>query len=160
MSAFGGIVAVNRPVTAALAEALAPVFTEVVVAPAFDDDALEVLAGRRRTCACSRPHAARRRRRSTCAPIDGGLLVQTADAVHASTGRRGTVVTERSPTDDEWADLEFAWQVVRHGQLERHRAGQGRPGRRHRRRPAEPASTPARIAAEKAAGRAAGGACA
>ena len=49
VSAFGGIVAVNRPVTAAMAEPLTEVFTEVVVAPGFDDDALEICS-RRRTC--------------------------------------------------------------------------------------------------------------
>ena len=47
MSAFGGIVALNRPVPVALAEALAPVFTEVVVAPGYDDDALAVLTAKK-----------------------------------------------------------------------------------------------------------------
>ena len=55
VSAFGGIVAANRPVPAALAEALAPVFTEVVVAPSFDDDALSVLGAKKNLRVLSAP---------------------------------------------------------------------------------------------------------
>ena len=55
VSAYGGIVAVNRPVTVAMAEALAPVFTEVLVAPGFEADALGAPAREARTCASSRP---------------------------------------------------------------------------------------------------------
>ena len=52
VSAFGGIVAVNRPLSAAAATALAPVFTEVVVAPGYEDEALGHADARSRTCAC------------------------------------------------------------------------------------------------------------
>jgi phosphoribosylaminoimidazolecarboxamide formyltransferase/IMP cyclohydrolase len=156
VSAFGGIVAVNRPVPVALAEALAPVFTEVVVAPAFEDGALEVLAAKKnlRVLEAPAPGAPVFDMRS----IDGGLLVQTADELVVD--RAGwRVVTARAPTDQEWRDLELAWRVVarvgsnsivlvKDGQAVGIGAGQ------QNRRDA------GRIAADKADGRAVGGACA
>lgn len=108
VSAFGGIVAVNRPVPAALAEALAPVFTEVVVAPGYDDAALATLTAKKnlRVLSASAAPVAALDIRS----VDGGLLVQHADTVD---GRSDAwqVVTTAEPTDDQWRDLEFAWQV-------------------------------------------------
>ena len=156
VSAFGGIVAVNRPVTHAMAEALAPVFTEVVVAPGFDDDALLLLLEKRnlRVLTAREPVVPELDVRS----IEGGLLVQTRDQV--TLDRSGwEVVTDRAPTDAEWADLDFAWRVaarvtsntivlVKDGQAVGIGAGQ------QNRRDA------GRIAAEKADGRAVGGACA
>ncbi len=108
VSAFGGIVAVNRTVTAALAEALAPVFTEVVVAPGFELAALGILSARKNLrvlSASSWPSSALDLR-----AVDGGLLVQQADSVNLdrSTWR---VVTDAQPTDAQWGDLVFAWQV-------------------------------------------------
>ena len=102
VSAFGGIVALNRPVTRIVAEALAPVFTEVVVAPAFDADALEVFASKPnlRVLTAHAPHGVALDMRS----IDGGLLVQQADTVSPD---RSTwqVVTATQPTPEQWADL-------------------------------------------------------
>jgi phosphoribosylaminoimidazolecarboxamide formyltransferase/IMP cyclohydrolase len=108
VSAFGGIVALNRPCTAAVAEALAPVFTEVVVAPSFEPGALAVFAAKAnlRVLSAAPPAAAALDIRS----IDGGLLVQQVDTV--SPDRSGwQVVTAAQPTPEQWADLEFAWQV-------------------------------------------------
>ncbi len=108
VSAFGGIVALNRPVTIELAEALAPVFTEVVVAPLFEPAALEVFAKKPnlRVLEAVPPTGAALDVRG----IDGGLLVQQVDTV--SGGRdTWTVVTKAQPTAEQWADLEFAWQV-------------------------------------------------
>ena len=162
VSAFGGIVAVNRPVTLAMAEALSEVFAEVVVAPAYEPEALARLQEKQnlRILEAPVPSWPELEVRS----IDGGLLVQTTDglALDAAGGldRSGwRIVTEREPTDAEWADLEFAWRVaarvtsnaivlVKDGQAVGIGAGQ------QNRRDA------ARIAAEKAAGRAVGGACA
>ncbi|MEL7209847.1 MAG: bifunctional phosphoribosylaminoimidazolecarboxamide formyltransferase/IMP cyclohydrolase, partial [Actinomycetota bacterium] len=77
VSAFGGIVAVNRPVPVALAEALAPVFTEVVVAPAYEDGALDVLLQKKNLRVMEAP--APGDQTLDVRSIDGGLLVQTAD---------------------------------------------------------------------------------
>ncbi len=155
-SAFGGIVAVNRVLAASLAEALAPIFTEVVIAPGFTDEALGILSAKKnlRVLTAPQPTVHSLDVRS----IEGGLLVQTADRV--SWDPDGwTIATKRSPSADEWRDLEVAWRVaarvtsntivlVKDGQAVGIGAGQ------QNRRDA------GLIAAEKAAGRAVGGACA
>ncbi len=155
-SAYGGIVALNRVVPLELAEALSPVFTEVLIAPGYDDDALEVLLKKKnlRVITTSAPKTPELDIRT----IAGGLLVQTADVVSMDRSK-WTVVTERQPSDAEWADLELSWRLVarvtsntivlvKDGQAVGIGAGQ------QNRRDA------GRIAAEKAAGRAVGGACA
>ncbi len=108
VSAFGGIVALNRLVTPAMAEALAPVFTEVVVAPGYAEGALEVLTKKSsmRVLTAEAPKVLRRDIRA----IDGGLLVQDPDLV--STDRSTwQVVTEQTPNEAQFDDLVFAWQV-------------------------------------------------
>lgn len=109
VSAFGGIVALNRPVDASAAHRIAEVFTEVVVAPSFSAEALEILTAKKnlRLLSGPLPFGNTVEVRS----VDGGMLVQTPDRV---TGDRSTwkVVTSRKPDDDQWSDLEFAWQVV------------------------------------------------
>ena len=156
MSAFGGVVAVNRPVTPAMAEALSEVFTEVVVAPAYEPDALVLLGERKnlRVLEAGPPGWPELDVRG----IDGGLLVQTADELVAEPSV-WRVVTEREPTGAEWADLEFAWRVVARVSsnaivLVKNRCAVGIGAGQQNRRDAS------RIAAEKAAGRAIGGACA
>jgi phosphoribosylaminoimidazolecarboxamide formyltransferase/IMP cyclohydrolase len=110
VSAFGGIVAVNRPVTRAMAEAIVPVFTEVVVAPGFEDGALDTLVTRKknlRVLEASPPGAPGLSLRT----IDGGYLVQTPDVVGVDRSS-WRVVTEVAPNEDQWIDLELAWPVV------------------------------------------------
>ncbi len=108
-SAFGGIVAVNRPVTLDMAKALAPVFTEVVIAPGYEDGALMVLLEKRnlRVLTAPAPTVPALDVRS----VDGGLLVQTRDLVTVDRSA-WQVVTERHPSEQEWADLELAWRLV------------------------------------------------
>jgi phosphoribosylaminoimidazolecarboxamide formyltransferase/IMP cyclohydrolase len=156
VSAFGGIVAVNRPLTAEAAAELAPVFTEVVVAPGYEDEALATLTRKAnlRVLSAEAPGAARFDVRS----IDGGLLVQTPDPV--STARDGwRVVTTAEPTPEQWGDLQFAWAVcaaVSSNAIvlakDRQAFGIG-AGQQNR-------VDSARIAATRADGRAAGGVCA
>jgi len=154
VSAFGGIVAVNRAVTLAMAEALAPVFTEVVVAPGYEPDALARLQEKKnlRILEATPPSVPEQTLRS----IDGGYLVQTAD--HVTVDPSGwQVVTERQPTEAEWADLLLAWQVVAKVTsnaivLVKDGAAVGIGCGQQNRRDA------GRLAGEKAAGRAAGGA--
>ena len=156
VSAFGGVVAVNRMVTLAMAEALSEVFTEVVVAPAYEPDALALLGERKnlRVLEAGPPGWPELDVRG----IDGGLLVQTADDLVAQPSV-WRVVTEREPTGSEWADLEFAWRVVARVNsnaivLVKNRCAVGIGAGQQNRRDA------GRIAAEKAAGRAVDGACA
>jgi phosphoribosylaminoimidazolecarboxamide formyltransferase/IMP cyclohydrolase len=153
VSAFGGIVALNATVTVELATALADVFTEVVVAPDYDPEALAVLTAKKnlRVLSARRPSPPERDVR----PVDGGLLVQTADHV---TLDRSTwnVVTKVQPTEQQWLDIEFAWQVcaaVSSNAIvyakDRQAFGIG-AGQQNR-------LDSARIAAERSAGRARGG---
>ena len=109
VSAFGGIIALNRVVTLAVAEEIAPVFTEVLVAPGYEPDALAALQAKKnlRILTAEAPGAPGLSLR----PVDGGYLVQTPDPV--TDERAGwTVATDRAPTDAEWVDLVLAWQVV------------------------------------------------
>ena len=156
ISAFGGIVALNREVPKALAEQLVEVFTEVIVAPSFAPDAMEVLTTKKnlRIIEAPSPGSATLTMRS----IDGGLLVQTTDRLIAGPND-WTVATERPPTDTELADLAFAWKVAARVTsntivLAKDRQAVGIGAGQQNRRDA------GRIAAEKADGRAAGGACA
>jgi phosphoribosylaminoimidazolecarboxamide formyltransferase/IMP cyclohydrolase len=115
VSAFGGIVAINRPVDRAAAEAIAETFLEAVIAPAFDRDAVAVFA---------RKKAVRLLETGPLGPagpwagvdwrcVRGGLLVQDRDAVDLVEADL-KVVTSRVPTAREWRDLRFAWTVCRH----------------------------------------------
>ena len=156
VSAFGGIVALNRAVPAALADALSAVFTEVIVAPSFDDDALAILTEKKnlRVLSGPPPYGAALDVRS----IDGGVLVQDVDTINLdqSTWR---VVTKAQPTEAQWADLRFAWQVcaaVSSNAIVYAKDGQALgigAGQQNR-------LDSARIAAERSAGRASGGVCA
>ncbi|MEJ5868978.1 bifunctional phosphoribosylaminoimidazolecarboxamide formyltransferase/IMP cyclohydrolase [Pseudokineococcus sp. 5B2Z-1] len=114
VSAFGGVIAVNRPVTAAMAEQVAEVFTEVVVAPAFDADALEVLT-RKKNVRLLRADAPAGGDRLEVKPVDGGLLVQTADRLQApGDDPSGWTLAAGAPVGaDVLADLAFAWRAVR-----------------------------------------------
>ena len=112
VSAFGGIVAFNRTVTAAAAEAMEPVFYEVVIAPDYEPAALEILQKKRnlRILAIDKqPDTPAYDLR----PITGGILVQTADAI-AEDPTSWTVATQRQPTKNELKDLAFAWKAAKH----------------------------------------------
>jgi phosphoribosylaminoimidazolecarboxamide formyltransferase/IMP cyclohydrolase len=114
VSAFGGIVAVNRPLDAATAEAITAIFTEVVVAPDADDGAKAAFARKknlRLLLTGALPDPARGGQ--SLAVIAGGLLVQDRD--RRIVGRDDlTVVTRRAPTERELADCLFAWTVAKH----------------------------------------------
>ena len=114
VSAFGGIIAVNRPIDAAAAEAMTQIFTEVVIAPDADEAARAVFARKknlRLLLTGALPDPARPG--LTMKAIAGGYLVQTRD-----NGRVGAealkVVTKRAPTAQELADCLFAWTVAKH----------------------------------------------
>jgi len=114
VSAFGGIVATNRPLDAVTAEAIAQIFTEVVVAPDADDAAKEIFAKKKNlrlllTGGLPDP----KRGGQTVTVIAGGILVQDRDN-GSITSEQLKVVTERQPTDREIADCLFAWTVAKH----------------------------------------------
>ena len=122
VSAYGGIIATNRTVTRAMAELAKDVFTEVVVAPAFDDDALEVLTAKKNIRLLRLPaDMTRLRDPLEVRPISGGILVQTTDRVDAVTEGdaggddpdRWTLVAGEAADEATLADLDFAWHCVR-----------------------------------------------
>jgi phosphoribosylaminoimidazolecarboxamide formyltransferase / IMP cyclohydrolase len=113
-SAFGGVIAVNRPVDGALAEALVQQFAEVLFAPGYDDAALELLSSRpnlrilqddeQQVLHLADPDLKQ---------VVGGLLVQDRD-LDTQERAEMTVETRREPTDAEWRELLFAWRVCKH----------------------------------------------
>ncbi len=114
LSAFGGIVAVNRPLDGAIARAITKVFTEVVIAPEADEDALEILAARKNlrlliTGGLPDPSATGWMAKT----VAGGLLVQSRDAGRVLLDDL-KVVTKRAPSDQEMKDLLFAFRVCKH----------------------------------------------
>ncbi|MEZ4359989.1 MAG: bifunctional phosphoribosylaminoimidazolecarboxamide formyltransferase/IMP cyclohydrolase [Kofleriaceae bacterium] len=116
VSAFGGIVAVNREVDEALARLLAETFLECVVAPGFSAAAREALAGKKNLRLIAARGAWQPSARGAAwsvRTVAGGALVQSCDdgMVDLADAR---VVTARSPTDAERADLSFAWRVAKH----------------------------------------------
>jgi phosphoribosylaminoimidazolecarboxamide formyltransferase/IMP cyclohydrolase len=113
-SAFGGVIAVNRPVSVAMAEQVAEIFTEVIVAPAYDDGAVEVLQGKKniRILVCKadeHPDPVEFR------GISGGVLMQRADHVDApgDVPATWTLATGEAAPADVLADLAFAWRACR-----------------------------------------------
>ena len=117
LSAYGGVIAANGVITRAVAEQIAQVFTEVVVAPGFEPDALEILTAKKniRLLVVDAPPTATVETR----PISGGLLVQATDRVDAVTPGGGDapahwVLAAGEPADAATlADLAFAWRSVR-----------------------------------------------
>ncbi len=156
VSAFGGIVAVNCAVTKDMAELLTEVFTEVLIAPEFDPEALEILLNKKnlRILEAEKPERSLLEIRN----IGNSLLAQTRDIVEINRDN-WEVTTTRAPTENEWVDLEFAWKIaaqvtsntiVLAKDLQAVGIGAGQQNRRDA----------GLIATTKASGRAKGGACA
>ena len=114
LSAFGGIVAVNQPINAKLAQEIVKVFTEVIIAPDAEDDAKAIIADKKNlrlmmTGGMPDPAEPGLAFKS----ISGGMLVQSRDAGQVSLNDL-KVVTKRAPSDQEMADLLFAFKVCKH----------------------------------------------
>ncbi len=113
VSAFGGVIAANRPVTVEMAKQVADVFTEVIVAPGYEDGAVEILQGKKNirilVCATTAGSPVETR------PISGGLLMQTADHVDAEGDdpTTWTLATGEAADEQTLADLAFAWKACR-----------------------------------------------
>jgi phosphoribosylaminoimidazolecarboxamide formyltransferase/IMP cyclohydrolase len=113
VSAFGGVIALNRPVSVAMAEQVAGVFTEVIVAPAYDEGAVEVLQGKKniRILRTSGRGGVGVELRQVC----GGALVQLADTIEADGDDPAswTLATGEAASEEVLADLAFAWRACR-----------------------------------------------
>jgi phosphoribosylaminoimidazolecarboxamide formyltransferase / IMP cyclohydrolase len=109
VSAFGGIVALDAPVEAELAEKITQVFTEVLIAPEYTPEAKEAFAAKPNTILLqARPLTLPE---LSAKEVTGGLLLQDMDATEDDSGYR--IVTEKEPTPQQMADLRFAWQVAK-----------------------------------------------
>ena len=113
-SAFGGIVALNQPLDADTASKIVEIFTEVVIAPGASDEAIEIFAAKKNlrlllTDGLPDPRAAMK----TYKQVAGGMLVQDKDVGHVP-AEDLKVVTKKAPTDEQMADLRFAWIVAKH----------------------------------------------
>ncbi len=125
VSAFGGIVAANRPVNLAMAKLIGDTFLECVAAPSFEADALEALKAKKNLRLLEVPGLGSGpagaapgvpgmgREGLSMKKVVGGLLVQDRDLKRASRADC-KVVSRRQPSEDEWRDLLFAWRVVAH----------------------------------------------
>jgi phosphoribosylaminoimidazolecarboxamide formyltransferase/IMP cyclohydrolase len=113
VSAYGGVIALNRSVDAACAQALSKQFIEVLLAPGFEPDALEVLTQKKNVRLLELPDWPEPAGGLEAKPVIGGLLVQDRDEV-AETAEQMSVMSAKQPSEGEWDDMRFAWQVCRH----------------------------------------------
>jgi phosphoribosylaminoimidazolecarboxamide formyltransferase / IMP cyclohydrolase len=126
-SAYGGVIAVNRRVDRSFAQELSKQFIEVLLAPGFEPDALEVLGEKKNVrllelagrfgdtseASVTRSGWPAPTHEVEGKPVIGGQLVQTRDVV-SETREQMSVMTDRAPSEHEWDDLLFAWKVCRH----------------------------------------------
>jgi phosphoribosylaminoimidazolecarboxamide formyltransferase / IMP cyclohydrolase len=112
-SAYGGVIAVNRPIDRAFAEKLNEQFIEVLLAPAYNAPALEALTVKKNVRVLELGDWPARTREVEAKPVIGGQLVQTRDVVN-ETREQMRVMGAREPSETEWRALLFAWVVCRH----------------------------------------------
>lgn len=113
VSIYGGIVAVNRPLTGEVAELMKPIFLEIVMAPAFEPEALAVLSSKKNLRLLEVKMDNVKEPQPQYVGVNGGLLVQAAD-VECKEVVEAMCVTERKPSQEELVDLNFGWRVVKH----------------------------------------------
>jgi len=112
-SIFGGIIALNREVDKATAEKLHEIFLEIIIAPSFSDEAIEVLTSKKNIRLLTVDFEATKKPERKLTSIEGGVLVQDRDA-YSLKDADVKVVTKREPTAEEWKALELGWKVVKH----------------------------------------------
>ncbi len=113
MSAYGGVIALNRRVDLACAQALSKQFIEVLLAPGFDADALAVLSEKKNVRLLELADWPVRGEGMEEKPVLGGVLSQSRDVV-SETRAQMRVMGSKAPAEEQWSDLLFAWKVCRH----------------------------------------------
>ncbi len=114
MSAFGGVIALNRAVDADTARALLEQFVEVLIAPGYDAEALELLASKPNLRVLeNQEHRCQPMHEKDLRRVIGGMLVQERDVL-TETREQMKVVSKREPSEPEWEDMVFAWKVAKH----------------------------------------------
>lgn len=112
-SIFGGIIAVNREVDFETAAMLKEIFLEIIIAPSFTKDALEVLTAKKNIRLLTVNFEGELKNEKKTTSIQGGLLVQDLDT-HGLDQASLSIPTKREPTEEEWAALKLGWKVVKH----------------------------------------------
>ncbi|WP_191566392.1 bifunctional phosphoribosylaminoimidazolecarboxamide formyltransferase/IMP cyclohydrolase [Metabacillus idriensis] len=112
-SIFGGIIALNHEVDKETAHKLHEIFLEIVIAPSFDKEALEILTSKKNLRLLTLDVLGAEKQDQQITSIHGGLLVQDEHALFFDDAKI-TVPTKREPTEQEWEDLKLAWKVVKH----------------------------------------------
>ncbi|MCY8088903.1 bifunctional phosphoribosylaminoimidazolecarboxamide formyltransferase/IMP cyclohydrolase [Bacillus sonorensis] len=112
-SIFGGIIALNREVDQATAEVLHQIFLEIIIAPSFSTEALEILTSKKNLRLLTLDVNQPVKNEKQLTSVQGGLLIQDLD-MHGFDDADITIPTKREPTEQEWADLKLAWKVVKH----------------------------------------------
>jgi phosphoribosylaminoimidazolecarboxamide formyltransferase / IMP cyclohydrolase len=113
VSIFGGIIASNTEVDAETAEKLAEIFLEIIIAPSFTDEALEILTKKKNIRLLKLDFTEGKEIAKKVTTVSGGMLVQDED-VYGLDEANVTIPTKRQPTEQEWKDLKLAWKVVKH----------------------------------------------
>jgi phosphoribosylaminoimidazolecarboxamide formyltransferase/IMP cyclohydrolase len=113
LSAFGGIIALNRTCTVAVAEAISSVFIEIVLAPSFEDKALSILLKKKNLRVLEVGEVTARENKLEVRNIDGGVLVQDIDTSVLTIDELRTV-TKAFPSDSEMKTMLFGWKVLKH----------------------------------------------
>jgi phosphoribosylaminoimidazolecarboxamide formyltransferase / IMP cyclohydrolase len=113
VSIFGGIIALNREVDGETARKLYEIFLEIIIAPSFSDEALEILTAKKNLRLLKVSFDGNGAGENTLSSIEGGLLVQEQDAFGFEDAEI-SVPTKREPTDAEWEALKLGWKVVKH----------------------------------------------
>ena len=113
VSIYGGIVAVNRPLTAEVALGMKPIFLEIVMAPEFTPEALEILSAKKNLRLLKVDMTKSDKPINQYISVNGGLLVQQLDTVTKEV-TEDMCVTETKPTEAQLVDMNFGWRVVKH----------------------------------------------
>ena len=113
LSAFGSVLGFNQPLTKETAQEVALTFVEAIIAPGYDNEALNLLGTKKNLRLLKYSEPSGRLSPWDYKQVEGGMLVQDVDRVGLNE-MSWKVVTRRSPTTEEWAALRFAWQVVKH----------------------------------------------
>ncbi|MEM6601323.1 MAG: bifunctional phosphoribosylaminoimidazolecarboxamide formyltransferase/IMP cyclohydrolase, partial [Verrucomicrobiota bacterium] len=110
---FGGIIVVNQELDLGVAESISEIFSEVIIAPSFNDDAKELLMKKKNLRLIENHLSAAKGNRLDIKSVPGGLLLQETDLAMEQKAD-WKVVTKRQPTEDEIRAMEFGWRVVKH----------------------------------------------
>jgi phosphoribosylaminoimidazolecarboxamide formyltransferase / IMP cyclohydrolase len=113
LSIFGGIIALNREVDKSTAEKMHEIFLEIIIAPSFTKEAIDILTSKKNIRLLTIPFGGNEKSESKLTSIEGGLLVQDRDEYSLE---QATISypTDRKPTDEEWEALKLGWKVVKH----------------------------------------------